>query len=300
MLGAFRNRRPWLAAVIAFFSPFIAMLFLNRGRWALVYLGALLLIAAIGFAALPTIAAPSPIEFAIQSCATLLGIIGSLHAFFIAKKWDVGQLLHWYARRWYVIAAIFYGFFGILLIVRTYFYQPFNVPSAGMSPTLNVGDFFLASKSAYRSKEPARGDIIVFHPSGSFAKYSFVKRIVGMPGERIQLKNGALFINGLPVLRRRVQNFSMNCGGGQCSVAQYEERLPSAHPYNIAKIEPHGRPDNMEAVMVPANAYFVLGDNRDNSADSRHDLGFVLRKNIIGRAAFKYIANGHWTWEPIN
>ena len=301
MLGDFgtRKRRPWVAVVISLFQPFLGMLFLNRGRWALVYLAVQIALIVFFFIALPTFPSPEKVAPSFQTAIGLITLVGACHCFFIARKWDNHQALHRYARRWYMAAIAYYGLFGILLAVRTYLYQPFNVPSAAMIPTVNVGDFFLAEKSAYNSAGPERGDIIVFH-TPMFGNTTFFKRVVGLPGDHIQMKNSLLNINGSIIPRTRLADISVVCGKGHCAAQQYRETLPSERSYLVIQLDPTGPGNNTDVVTVPAFTYFVLGDNRDNSADSRTSLGYVRRDRILGRVAFKYITDRHWTWQAIN
>lgn len=158
-----------------------------------------------------------------------------------------------------------------------------------MSPTANRGDYFLLSKFAYNSELPLRGDVVIFRALNNY----FIKRVVGLPGDQIQMKNGRLFINNVAVPTRRIADFTGPCPSTVvCRVPQYEEIFPGGRiGHTINQVE-NGPEDNTNVFEVPANSYFVLGDNRDNSADSRNELGYVARSAIVGRAAYKYIAGG--------
>jgi len=185
-----------------------------------------------------------------------------------------------------------------LLAARVFLYQPFDTPSGAMEPSLHMGDYFLVSLRAYAARAPARGDIVVFRrPDGQY-----VKRIAGIAGDRVQMRHGALVVNGNPVPRRRVDDVVLDGDTGPQRAPQYEELLPSGRRYRTLDFVPDGALDNTPEVLVPAGRYFVLGDDRDNSNDSRLDIGFVARADIVGKVAVRYF-DGHRfrpAWEPVN
>jgi len=191
-------------------------------------------------------------------------------------------------------------------LVRTAAFEPFNIPSGSMIPSLLIGDYLFVSKYAYgysrhsmpfsigpsggRIMEavPERGDVIVFKKPPE-NKVDYIKRVVGLPGDRIQVKGGILHINGTPVERRRVEDFvdRGDRDGNIFRAHQYVEILPGGRQHRI--IETHGDngpADNTSEYRVPAGHYFMMGDNRDNSADSRFlsDVGYVPAENLVGRA----------------
>lgn len=302
MFGAFRNRRPWTAAIISLFvGPWLGMLFLNKGRWALIYLAALgILIVAI-VKTLPNQDLPGgkPIVEFFKNSNGVLAIVGAIHAWFLARRWDATQSLPWYSRRWYFIFAIPAGAIVSFLGVRTFVYQPFNIPSGSMFPAAGTGDFLLVSKFAYNFSDPERGDPVIFW-APEFHSY-FLKRIVGLPGDRVQMKGGRVVLNGVQLPVRRIENYSGTCDLGYgCAAPQYEETYPGGRVVRVLDENPTGPLDSTEIFNVPQGAYFVLGDSRDNSNDSRESIGFVSRNNIIGKAAFKYINHGHWTWQKVD
>ena len=168
-----------------------------------------------------------------------------------------------------------------------------------MEPSVNPGDYLFVSKFRYDFMAPQRGDLIVFHAR----KYrtDFIKRIVGLPGDRIQMKGGRLFINGVEARQRRIADWVEKCETTEsCRVPQYEESLPGGRLVRVLDRIANGPEDNSEMFIVPAGDYFVLGDNRDNSDDSRDSIGFVAGDEIVGRAAYKFIAAGSWTWRSID
>jgi signal peptidase I len=176
-----------------------------------------------------------------------------------------------------------------------------------MAPTLLVGDYFVVSKYAYGysrfslpfspplfagrifGTEPRRGDVAVFRlPRDTTTDY--VKRIVGLPGDRIQMKDGALIINGVPVQRERVDDFISEDGGER--IRRWRITLPGGVSYLAIDLQDHGALDNTDVYIVPSGHYFMLGDNLDNSTDSRvlRAVGYVPFENLVGRAEFIYFS----------
>lgn len=197
----------------------------------------------------------------------------------------------------------------IALVVRTFAYEPFNIPSGSMFPTLLVGDYLFVSKFSYGysryslpfslpviseralADEPERGDVAVFKlPADN--KTDYIKRLVGLPGDRIQVVDGILHINDEAVKRERVATRSdPRYGGGQ--VVEYLETLPNGRQHLIWEESDHERLDNTQVYTVPQGHYFAMGDNRDRSQDSRvlGAVGFVPFENLIGRAEFLFYSH---------
>lgn len=196
----------------------------------------------------------------------------------------------------------------IAIGIRSLAYEPFNIPSGSMLPTLLEGDFVFVSKLTYGysrysfpmgivplpedrlfGSEPERGDVAVFKlPSNPSIDY--IKRIVGLPGDRIQVKQGVLHINGEPVQRERIADFMYtNRFGSSHRYPQYRETLPSGRSYLTLDLSENGELDNTPMTVVQSGHYFVMGDNRDNSIDSRvptefRGVGLVPAENLVGRA----------------
>lgn len=212
----------------------------------------------------------------------------------------------------------------IALGIRTVAYEPFNIPSESMLPTLLVGDYLFVSKFSYGysryslpfglpilssqgrlfDSQPERGDVAVFKlPRDNSTDY--IKRIIGLPGDRIQVKNGVLFINDVEVTKRRIENFVRRNHFGQVeSIAQFIETLPTGKQYRSLDLG-NSEVDNTGVFTVPAEHYFALGDNRDNSLDSRvaieqGGVGFIPAENLVGRADFLFFSiegTARW-WQP--
>jgi signal peptidase I len=179
---------------------------------------------------------------------------------------------------------IFYNAVTVFLLIlaagiRTVF-EPFHVPAGSMSPNINKEDYFFADRRSYtEGRLPQRGDIIVFRLL-KYPSVTYVKRIMGLPGERVQLKGGVVYINDKPLPRRVLENYEY---AGK-SVPRFAEILPEGREITILKL-PKGDSDESEIYTAPEGYYFVMGDNRDFSHDSRSpEIGFVPRENIIGKA----------------
>ncbi|MBB4286704.1 signal peptidase I [Roseospira goensis] len=191
----------------------------------------------------------------------------------------------------------------IAIVIRTVAFEPFNIPSASMVPTLLIGDYLFVSKFSYGysrhslpfsfppfsgrilASEPERGDVAVFKlPSDPSVDY--IKRIIGLPGDRIQMVGGVLHINGRPAPRERLQDAVWHDQAGSVHRSpRYRETLPNGRSHVILEDRRDTGPlDDTREFTVPEGHYFMMGDNRDNSADSRADVGFVPFENLVGRA----------------
>jgi signal peptidase I len=214
----------------------------------------------------------------------------------------------------------------IALVVRTIAYEPFNIPSGSMVPTLLVGDYLFVSKFSFGysryslpfglplfsgrlflpfSGLPERGDVAVFKlPTDPSTDY--IKRIVGLPGDHIQMRHGELYINDQLVPRRATDDYVYEEGGTTIVLHQYIEALPrgpgeAALEHQIIKVGNNGPLDNTPVYEVPPDHYFAMGDNRDNSQDSRvlSAVGYVPAENLVGRAQFLFFSTtgaARW-WE---
>ena len=198
----------------------------------------------------------------------------------------------------------------IALVIRTLLFQPFNIPSESLVPTLLKGDYLFVSKYSYGyshfslpgfldrfpeampgrilASKPERGDIIVFKLPRD-GETDYIKRLIGLPGDKIQMTKGRLYINGVLVEREAVAPYTMpNRMGKFANVLHYVETLPGGVKHDIIELDgDQGSLDNTDVFEVPANHYFFMGDNRDNSSDSRDPgggVGYVPFENLVGRA----------------
>jgi signal peptidase I len=211
----------------------------------------------------------------------------------------------------------------LAMIVRVFLYQPFNIPSGSMIPTLLVGDYLFVSKFSYGyskhslpyspnlfsgrifGSEPKRGDVAVFKlPRDNETDY--IKRVIGLPGDKIQMIDGVLQINGTPVPKKRIDDFVLRDAFGNARrVPRFEETLPNGVRYPVLDLTPAGASDNTRIYKVPEGHYFMMGDNRDNSTDSRvlSAVGYVPAENLVGRAEIIFFSADEgaslwqfWTW----
>ncbi len=210
-------------------------------------------------------------------------------------------------------------FAGLIAVgIRTVIVEPFNIPSGSMIPTLLVGDYLFVSKFSYGysrfslpfspplfsgrifGRVPDRGDVAVFKlPRDNSTDY--IKRIVGLPGDRIQMRGGQLYINGAIVPREPAGTYVADGDGTQMMLKRYIETLPNGVKHPILKASDDGPLDNTQEYKVPEGNVFAMGDNRDNSLDSRvlNAVGFVPIENLVGRAEFIFFsADGQYPiWE---
>ncbi len=201
-----------------------------------------------------------------------------------------------------IVKTIAYAL-GIALVLRVLLFQPFTIPSGSMIPNLAVGDYIIVTKYSYGysrhsipfsppifkgrilARQPHRGDIVVFKDTKD-NRTDYIKRLIGLPGDRIQVADGVVYLNNkaLPQKVLPVENNSEYTG-----VTKMEETLPNGRHYITQDTWPNGQTDNTGVYLVPQGYYFFMGDNRDNSADSRvpqveGGVGFVPAENLVGRA----------------
>ena len=229
----------------------------------------------------------------------------------------------------------------IVAVFRSFFFSPFNIPSESMLPRLQNGDYLLAAKWPYGfssyslpfnlplipgrifPNQPERGDVVIIkHPVD---KVDYIKRVIGLPGDTVQMVGGVLHLNGIPVPKERVADFEIavspntQCrsplfettradGARVCRYPQFRETLPGGRAYNVLDLALTPQ-DDTPPVVVPADSLFLMGDNRDNSMDSRfpavpHEgIGIVPQKNLVGRATIMMFSTDGsaswlkpWTW----
>ncbi|WP_173931261.1 signal peptidase I [Chelativorans sp. Marseille-P2723] len=209
----------------------------------------------------------------------------------------------------------------LALVIRTLLFQPFSIPSGSMRPTLLEGDYLFVTKWAYGysrhslpfsppifsgriwGSPPERGDVAVFKfpPDPSL---DYIKRVIGLPGDRVQMRDGQLFINGEAVKREKIGEINdPDITEMPRPVDVYRETLPNGVSYETLDLSPNSIGDNTREFVVPEGHYFMMGDNRDNSTDSRFSVGFVPEENLVGRAniIFFSISGGAspleiWRW----
>ena len=223
------------------------------------------------------------------------------------------------------IKTIFYALI-IAVLIRSTIIQPFYIPSSSMEPNLLIGDRLFVSKYSYGyskhsfpfspslfkgrilKSKPKRGDVVVFKtPSDNRTDY--IKRLIGLPGDKIKFIDGDLHINGNQILKTIISTSDfVYCGSRTIPVNTFEEKLPNGKKYNSVYIKNYTF-DNSDDFIVPDNHYFFLGDNRDCSKDSRFlsEVGFVHDDNLVGKAQFLFFSSDYrigsilkfWDWKNI-
>ena len=291
------SRSLWTTALIAALGgPFAGFLWIGAGRLALISL--LVITAAsiaacyIGFPVIPGMD---------------LAAVGTYSGYGLMIVWIAIVLPfagrfkpdRWYARGVSVFVLVFYASVVAALVTRTFLFQSFSTPSGSMVPTLVDGDYFFASKFAYGYSRytvplgllpfegrifavvPKRGDIVVFKfPADPSIDY--IKRVVGLPGEKIQMVDGVLHINGTAVGLEDIGGYVSEDSPQPARLQR--ETLPNGVSYSVISLVDNSITDNTRVFEVPEGHYFVLGDNRDNSSDSRLSVGFVPDENLVGKA----------------
>jgi len=215
---------------------------------------------------------------------------------------------------------------GIAFVLRTFIFQPFHIPTGSMAPGLMPGDYIITSKYSVGygkyaatpfpfpvnegrlfEKEPKRGDVIVFKPEGS--KITFIKRVVGLPGDQVQMKEGRLYLNGepVPVVMSGKYDY-MNRHKKTENGDLITETFPDGRTHDVLDTQKDNPLDQTKVQTVPSGYYFLMGDNRDHSLDSRVSsskggAGMVPKENIIGRAEIVLLSVNEdfvlfkpWTW----
>ncbi len=220
------------------------------------------------------------------------------------------------------IKTLFYALL-IALLIRSFLLQPFYIPSSSMEPNLLVGDRLFVSKYSYGyskhsfpfspkifngrifTKIPERGDVIVFKTPAD-NRTDYIKRLIGLPGEKIQFIEGDLFINNNKVDKvQKYINTNISCGELELNINSYEESLPNGKKH-VTVYNLNGGYINSDEFIVPDKHYFFLGDNRDCSKDSRYltSVGYVHEDNLVGKAKFIFFSNNKkkgsfwqfWKW----
>ena len=211
----------------------------------------------------------------------------------------------------------------LALIIRSFLYEPFHIPSGSMKPNLKDGDFIFVSKydfgysrysfpfglpifngRVFFKNQPKRGDVLVFRlPSNPNINY--IKRLIGLPGDKIQMKNGILYINDEPVKKVYLGEILENDNDNTSLTKQYREIFNDGKEVLVLDKIENGPGDNTPIYIVPEKHYFFMGDNRDNSLDSRfQETGFVPEQNLIGKARIIFFSSSDnplkfWKWGKI-
>lgn len=299
MEGTWRPRA-WLIVVFALFVQQFVFLYVNRVKTFWIYTFALLVIVALSM----NIWSPQWLPEWLISIARGVFLIACLvHSLLIGRNYDVSQSRSWFAHGGRTSLAVLFTFLPIL-ITRTFFYESFTIPAGSMSPTLKVGHHIVIEKFGYGNyrlfglpvlqmksrNKPKRGDIIVFqYPPNPSVDY--VKRVIGLPGDKVVYKNNVLTLYPKCQVRQSCTNIVESKTNRTDLLTLYIDETIGDKDYRIQRnigapaLEQHYfRQDGQEVGVwiVPEGQYFVMGDQRDNSLDSRY-WGFVPQQNIIGK-----------------
>jgi signal peptidase I len=298
ILTPFRNRHPAIAVIFGLaFGLSAGMAYIGRGWWCLAYFALnLLMVAVVG------VLMWGKGGWDIEHAFVVLwpfALIGLAHTFILARRIPAGFRYRWFSR-WYGLVPVFFIMPTVLAFaIRSFLFQPFTIPSGSMEPTLAVGDYLVTSKMAYGYSQfslpfmrnafdfeilqsaPKRGDVVIlaYPPDNSI---DYIKRVIGIPGDKIQIKQGLTYLNDSPLRRERIGLLEKGSSYGPAT--EYREFLPDGRSYLVIELMDDAAGDNTFQFVVPPGHYFMLGDNRDNSSDSRFTLGYVPRANIFAKA----------------
>jgi signal peptidase I len=293
-------RASWLralsAGVLSLFWPGLGQVF--AGWWGLgVGLFVAFIVLPIPFIAMTWLVPPTPIALAIFLAVGLLFVILriaiAVDAVRRMRRWSRERPGPWYRSIWLAaiaMTAIWLGFAFNIIPGNTPAWHSYWIASASNTPTLNVRDYVMAD--LYGAAAPSmRGEIVVFRRS-SDPNVDYIKRIVGLPGDRVQLRRGVLYLNGQPVPRAEAGSWKAMAGESASPAAafkRYQETLPDGRTYYVLGSE-DGPSESTPEYVVPADSFFVLGDNRDNSLDSRMQdiFGYVKKSSVTGTARTIY------------
>jgi signal peptidase I len=304
-----RKRRRWIAVLLAIvFTPFFSMLYLGKGRRALVYLLLTIVSAGLGYWLASKGFWPRGIDRSLLS--TLVSIVGAIDSYKIARQYQTEFSGPWYSR-WYGLAGVLMSIVFVTIGIRSFVIEPFRIPSTAMTPTLLVGDVIVVNKFVYGIRlpivyyklidirQPMRGDVMVFrYPEKPSLDY--VKRVIGVPGDTVAYRDKRLRLNGEAVEIEAAGEYTyVDTVKNDVTVTRYQEQL-TGHLHSIL-IEPDAPVIQLAGVRqfpyrdkcvyddrgftctVPPNHYFMMGNNRDHTSDSRY-WGFVAEENIVGKA----------------
>lgn len=272
-----KPRNKWLAALLSCIAPGLGQLYCGRGRRAFWFLAAYFGILA-GSAGLAFFLDDLRPAFAFSFTLLVLTLVCIIDVWRLARR--TGAIKPRQFNKWYIYVA-FWAFSYLALQIPVPFMEAFHIPARSMQPNLMVGDHLQAKKNPFDTKVPERGTITLFwQPSNP--ENAYIKRLIGLPGDRVQYRAGRLFLNGNVVQRALVETPKEG--------RIYRETLPGGGSYLIQEKSENTSMDDTKEYVVPEGHLFFLGDNRDQSHDSRflEAVGYVPFENIIGTANFIY------------
>jgi signal peptidase I len=291
------RRSPWRAVALSFIMPGIGHVYcgkLTRG----------LLFACLSLLPLPTLAITIASQSRAWTAALILmlvataavPILAAIDSFRLARHTRLDYQLKEY-NRWSVYILLMVlpmgGYIGYGLHVRALYVEAFVIPSHSMHPTIVYGDRVLANKMSYISADPLRGDLIIF-PNPDKRRQRYIKRVVAVAGDTVEIRNGVLIINGKKIERRELPEMSEASTGGSLPGTVFEETNAGASYRIILTSKDIAAKADMKPTVVPKYHCFVLGDNRHNSRDSRQ-FGSIPLAGIIGRIDYVYFPAENWS-----
>lgn len=293
-----KKRIPLLAMLLSLLMPGLGQLYNGNLRRALAFYGVYILttitVAATALSTLPQSLAGFVFLFAMGSLLSVWLWVAAAHAYVDARQTGLVALRPF--NRWYVYgalvllqAAVFATYWSLDLRARASVVA-YEFPSVSMFPGLRVGDYLVAARGVFDKRMPVRGEMVVYrHPKANGVIY--IKRVIGLPGDRVGMRNGRLQLNGAVVERQRIDSDPVIAAWkGQAGTVTYIERLPDGASYQIVELRDNGPFDNTPVYEVPADRVFVLGDNRDRSRDSRfmESHGLVPLDLVIEKPLFVF------------
>ena len=276
-----KPRNPFIAILFSIVLPGFGQVYNGQYKKGILFFGLILII--------PFVFGITRMITSFYGFAALFTIEMTLRIYIILDAFKNAKLQKEYILKpyntWYYHLAIYIG----MLIVLTVYdmnsvlgVQSLKIPTIANSPTIQIGDLVVADMKAYENKQPEYGDMVLFsHSNGQIYTY----RVVGLPNDKIELKNNMVSINGKPCNSKFIKETTIK----GIPVNEFEEELPNGKKHFIYKFEKpfNIEKTNFESITIPPNSYFLLGDNRDNAADSRYE-GFITKDRIKGQIMYSY------------